>query len=245
MSSRNKKITAVVLAGGLGTRLRPYTVSLPKPLMPIGEHPILEIVIHQLRNSGVKRIIIAVGYLESLIRAYFGDGSKYGVEISYSAESEPMGTAGPLTLISDQLDDTFVFMNGDVFSDIIFSDLLEFHQERQSLATVAVASRYVDIDFGVLDIGEGGSFENWREKPTLNYNVSMGIYVLEPGVIPFLPKGFFNIPDLITSLKHHNEKVNCYSHDGYWLDIGRQEDYEQACSDVSDKGIETWLRQRS
>lgn len=245
MSSSGTEITAVILAGGVGTRLRPYTVSLPKPLMPIGEHPILEIVIRQLKNSGVNRIIIAVGYLESLIRAYFGDGSKYGVEILYSTESQPMGTAGPLTLISDLLDDTFVFMNGDVFSDIIFSDLIEYHCDRRSIATVAVTKRSINIDFGVLEIGENQSFEKWREKPTLEYNVSMGIYILEPDVIRFLPEGSFNIPDLIVALREKHERVCCYTHKGYWLDIGRQEDYEQACADVSKKGIEFWLKRRS
>ena len=241
MSKNTKGVTAVLLAGGLGTRLRPYTVSFPKPLMPIGEYPILELVIRQLKNAGVSRVIVAVGYLESLIRAYFGDGSKIGVEIIYSTEDEPMGTAGPLTLVADQLDDTFIFMNGDVFTDVSFGALLEFHRNEGACATVAVAKRNVNIDFGVIELGQNCALHAWREKPTLDYNVSMGIYVLEPSAISFLPNGFCNIPDLIVDLVDKREKVRCFEHSGYWLDIGRPEDYEKACSDVLKDGIEQWL----
>jgi NDP-sugar pyrophosphorylase family protein len=238
-----ENVTAVILAGGKGTRLQPYTVSLPKPLMPLGEHPILEVVIKQLRAAGIRKVIICVGYLEALIRAYFGDGSKFGVEITYSSEDEPLGTGAPLTLVKDRLDSTFVFMNGDVFSDVDFYSLIEYHHKRNANATVALSARDVYIDFGVIDVDENDDFLRWNEKPTLQYLVSMGIYVLEPSVISFIPTGFFNIPDLIVKLRESGKPVAGYRHHGYWLDIGRHEDYADACRDVQEKGIEHWICQ--
>ena len=242
--SPSEDVIAVILAGGKGTRLQPYTISLPKPLMPLGEHPILEIVIKQLRAAGIKKIIICVGYLEMLIRAYFGDGSKFGVEITYSSEDEPLGTAAPLTLIENQLDCTFVFMNGDVFTDVDFHSLIEYHRNQAANATVALSSRNVHIDFGVIEVNQDDEFLLWNEKPTLKYLVSMGIYVLEPSVIDLIPPGFSNIPDLIVKLKQSKQRVIGYRHDGYWLDIGRHEDYVDACQDVQEKGIDNWICKR-
>jgi NDP-sugar pyrophosphorylase family protein len=242
MNSNGRQITAVILAGGLGTRLKPYTVSFPKPLMPVGDFPILEIVIKQLKAMGVNRVIIAVGYLESLIKAYFGNGSKFGLDIIYSSEDKPMGTAGPLRLIQSQLDQTFIFMNGDVFTDLDFSQIFDSHVRSSSLATIAVARRSVSIDFGVVEFDENFGFSEWNEKPELSYDVSMGIYVLEPEVISHIPKSFYNIPDLILKLKADGEPVRCYEHTGYWLDIGREQDYQQACQDMVDKGIDYWIK---
>ncbi len=225
-------MTAVILAGGKGTRLRPYTVSLPKPLMPVGDRPILEIVIQQLKKAGVRRVIIAVGYLESLIRAYFGNGRRFGVEIIYSSEHEPLGTAGPLNLIADMLDDTFFFMNGDVLSNIDFSAMLDFHRSEGALATIGLTQRTVNIDFGVVEIDEARRFAAWQEKPTLGYLVSMGVYLFEPLVIEHLPMGFFNVPELIERLGEEDELVKGYVHEGFWLDIGRPDDYVNACGIV-------------
>ncbi|MEI6614326.1 MAG: sugar phosphate nucleotidyltransferase [Chrysiogenales bacterium] len=227
---------AVILAGGVGARLQPYTISLPKPLMPVGNHPILEILVKQLKKAGIKKIIIAVGYLESLIRAYFGDGAKFGVEIEYSSETKPLGTAGPLRLISDKLPRTFLFLNGDILTDLNFSTMLEYHKKSKAVATIGLAKRKVDIDFGVIEIDGNGSFSKWKEKPTIEYLVSAGTYILEPEVIRSIPDGFFNIPDLIVKLKRETKKVACYIHEGFWLDIGRLEDYQEACRLVSEKG---------
>ena len=240
MIKKNVK-TAVVLAGGLGTRLRPYTVSLPKPLMPVGDHPILEIVVMQLRASGIERIIIAVGYLAPLIRAYFGDGSKYGLKIFYSSEDEPLGTAGPLALLKDEIDETFIFMNGDVFTDLNFAKMTSCHYENDSLVTVGLSSRKINIDFGVIDFDKNGEFKGWKEKPTIKYDVSMGVYVLEPEILDFLPRGFSNIPDVVQSVYNARGSLNCYHHNGYWLDIGRPTDYEEACKDFAEKGLDYWL----
>ncbi len=228
---------AVILAGGKGRRLRPYTTNFPKPLMPIGDKPILETVILQLKQAGVKDIIIATGYLEELIRAFFQNGEKLGVNISYSKEEEPLGTAGPLNLIRDQLDQTFLLMNGDVLCDLDFNALLSEHKEKQSKATVVLAPRSVHIDFGVVQVNELGEFSEWQEKPTIDYLVSTGIYLFEPESLEFLPdEGFYNLPDFIIELKKQNQVVHTYQHPGYWLDIGRGEDYEKACLDF-EKGI--------
>ena len=226
---------AVLLAGGKGTRLQPFTISLPKPLMPVGNKPILEILIRQLKDAGVHKIFICVGYLESLIRSYFGDGSKFGIEIIYSSEDEPLGTAGPMKLISSQLTETFFFMNGDLFTDIDLKEMYKFHKASGAAATIGLTKRTVDIDFGVIKIDENKEFTEWKEKPTLEYQVSMGMYVFEPSIFKHLPSGFFNVPDLIVKLHDTKEKVVGYEYNGYWLDIGRLEDYQRACQMVEEK----------
>ena len=197
--------------------------------MPVGNYPIMEILIKQLKKAGITRIIIAVGYLESLIRAYFGDGSKFGVEILYSSEKVPLGTAGPLNLIKSELIDTFLFLNGDVLTDLSFLSLLEYHKKEGGLATIGLSKRKVEVDFGIVRLDSDRRFREWEEKPTLEYFVSMGIYVFEPEVLGYLPKDFYNVPDLIVALHNAKEKVSVYLHSGYWLDIGRPEDYQDAC----------------
>ena len=224
---------AIILAGGKGTRLKPYTTSFPKPLMPIDDKPILEMVIDKLRDSGIKKITITVGHLAELIMAYFGDGKKFNVEIEYSKEEKPLGTAGPLNLIKDSIEDTFILMNGDVLTDIDFSKLISSHKENINLATIALAQRNVFIDFGVIETDSSSLLTKWIEKPTIDYLVSTGIYVLNKKVLDYLPKGFSNLPDLILDIVANNEKVGTFIHDGYWLDIGREEDYITACKDFS------------
>jgi NDP-sugar pyrophosphorylase family protein len=223
---------AVLLAGGKGTRLQPFTISLPKPLMPVGNQPILEILIHQLKNADVHKVFICVGYLESLIRSYFGDGSKFGIEIVYSSEDKPLGTAGPMKLIQSQLTETFFFMNGDLFTDMDLSAMFKFHKQQGAPATIGLTKRTVEIDFGVIKTNDNNEFTDWKEKPTLEYLVSTGMYVFEPSILKHIPDDFFNVPDLIQKLHSENEKVNCYLHKGYWLDIGRIEDYQKACNMV-------------
>jgi NDP-mannose synthase len=234
--SKKNEVIAVILAGGKGTRLRPYTISLPKPLMPVGDHPILEIIIKKLRKAGVKKIIIAVGYLESLIKAYFGDGSKFGVEITYSREDKPLGTAGPLKLVRKHLRHSFILINGDTLTDMDLCGMLKFHRKHRALATVGISKRKVDIDFGVLKLDSDHRLVSYQEKPTIEYFVSMGIYVLEPRVVDYIPRGFFNLPELMVAMKDAGEKVMAYQHKGYWLDIGRFEDYQTACGLAEDKG---------
>ena len=229
---------AVILAGGKGRRLLPYTTNFPKPLMPIGERPILEILLRQLKQSGIEDIIIATGYLEELIRAYFQDGERLRMKIRYSKEEEPLGTAGPLDLVRAELKDTFLMMNGDVLTDLSFQNLIEYHRSQEAVATVAVCRRTVHIDFGVVRFSEESALCGWDEKPEIEYYVSTGIYVFDSQALELLPsKEFLNLPDFIMKLRHAKKKVVAYRHKGYWLDIGRPEDYEKACLE-SDKLVE-------
>jgi NDP-sugar pyrophosphorylase family protein len=229
----NEQLTAVVLAGGKGRRLAPFTTNFPKPLMPIGERPILEILLERLKADGLTDVIIATGHLEELIRAYFGDGGKWGLNIAYSREREPLGTAGPLDLIRDDLTDTFLLVNGDTLSDISFRELIRHHQESGSIATVALSRRNVFIDFGVVETDGDGRIVGWKEKPSIDYLVSTGIYVFNAKALDLLPsREFTNLPDFLLRLKAAGHRVSGYLHQGYWLDIGRPEDYERACQDL-------------
>jgi NDP-sugar pyrophosphorylase family protein len=223
---------AVILAGGMGTRLHPYTTVFPKPLVPIGKKPILEIVIEQLAKNGIKEIIMAVGHLAELIIAYFGSGEKYGVDIKYSREEKPLGTAGPLVVIKDELSETFLMMNGDILTDLQYSKLIEYHKKSGATATIGITKRNVDIDYGVVEFDGEQEIKKWTEKPTINYHVSMGIYVLEPKAIDYIPKDIkYDLPQLIIDLIKNNEKIKAYPYEGYWLDIGRVDDYQKAIND--------------
>lgn len=217
---------AVILAGGKGTRLRPYTTVLPKPLMPIDDMPILEMVIRQLKNHGFDRIIMAVGYLAELIEAYFGNGSKWGVSITYSREDKPLGTVGPLSLI-ENLDDTFLMMNGDVLTDLKYSDLMNFHKKNNAKITIATYNKSVKIDLGILKTNAAHEIFDYIEKPTLTHQVSMGIYIIEKSMLKYVPKDeYFDLPNLIMLSIKEKLKVMSYPFDAYWRDIGRKDDYE-------------------
>jgi NDP-sugar pyrophosphorylase family protein len=226
---------AVILAGGKGSRLAPYTTVLPKPLLPIGNGPILEIVVNQLCALGFTRLTFAVGYLAHLIQAVIGDGSKYGAAIDYHFEEAPLGTAGPLADM-EELDDTFLMMNGDVLTALDYDDLYRAHREAGNALTVATHRRVVKTDYGVLHLdgprGRTDRVTGYEEKPELAYIVSMGVYVVEPSVRQYIPEGQpFDLPDLVLKLVEAGEPVGSYLYEGYWLDIGRHEDYERAIAD--------------
>ncbi len=224
---------ALILAGGKGTRLKPYTTNFPKPLMPIGERPILEIVVCNLAKVGIKDVIIATGHLSEMVRLFFKDGSDFGLNISYSIEDKPLGTGGPIKKNKNFLEnDSFLVMNGDVLTDIDFQKLFDFHTESGNDITIGTAYREQYVDFGVVELDKDNNFVLWNEKPTLNYLVSMGIYVFSSNVLEHLPKEeTFNIPDIIEVLSKKNFRIKGFIHKGYWLDIGRPEDYEKACND--------------
>jgi NDP-sugar pyrophosphorylase family protein len=229
---------AIILAGGKGTRLAPYTTVLPKPLMPIGEMPILEIVIRQLERHGFDDLTLAVGYLAELLMAYCGDGSKFNVKLGYSREEQPLGTAGPIALVPD-LNDTFLVMNGDLLTTIDYSAMLKYHRERGALATIACYQRDVKIDLGVIEIGPDNWVANYIEKPTYHYAVSMGIYLFEPAVLKYIkPNQRLDLPDLVMNLMKAEQRVNVFNFDGYWLDIGRHDDYEKAIEEFSAHRVE-------
>jgi NDP-sugar pyrophosphorylase family protein len=224
---------AVILAGGKGTRLAPYTTVLPKPLMPIGEMPILEIVMRQLVNYGFDDLTLAVGYLGELLMAYCGDGSKFGAKLEYSREVQPLGTAGPIALIPN-LNETFLVMNGDLLTTIDYSAMLKNHRERGVLATIACFQRDVKIDLGVIDVDADNWVLNYIEKPTYHYEVSMGIYIFEPAILNYIPLNRkLDLPDLMLNLLKEGQKVNVFKFDGYWLDIGRPDDYERAIDEFA------------
>ena len=219
---------AVILAGGHGTRLRPYTTVLPKPLMPIGEMPILEIVLRQLRRAGFERVTLAVSYLAELIEAYCGDGARFGLAIDYSRETESLSTAGPLKLVSD-LQDTFLVMNGDVLTTLDYAALIRHHKGSGAAATIAMHRRSIPIDFGVVETGPNGDLERYIEKPEIHYQVSMGINVLEPRALELIRPGeALGMPDLMLRLKGAGQRVGTFEAPCLWLDIGRVDDYERA-----------------
>lgn len=222
---------AVVLAGGKGTRLAPYTKILPKPLMPISDMPILEVLIHQMKRFGIEEIILTVGHLSELLRSFFQDGSRFGVQISYSSEENPLGTAGPLALV-DGLNGTFLVTNGDVLTTLNFSALIDFHRNQDAIATIAMHRRSIQVDLGVIECNGSYEIENYVEKPTLEYSASMGIYVFEQRVLEYIPHGsYMDFPDLVLQLLENREKVVGFPFDGYWQDLGRQDDYEKATAD--------------
>lgn len=225
---------AVILAGGLGTRLRPYTTVLPKPLMPVGDRPILDIVVRQLARAGFEHITIATGYLAELIEAFFGDGSRFGVTIDYFREDEPLGTVGSLGLIDD-LDDHFLVMNGDVLTDLEYRALLERHRDGGQIATIAAHERQIQISLGVMHFTNGDDptrVTDYDEKPKLAYEASMGVYCFAPEVRSYIPVGErLDFPDLILKLIAAGETVRAWRSSDYWLDIGRSDDYERAQDD--------------
>ncbi len=223
-----RDIRVIALAGGRGARLKPYTKVFPKPLMPLGEMPILEIVLRQLKSSGFEKITLSVNHLANLIKTFFGDGSQLGLDISYCMEDRPLGTAGPIALVKD-LSDTFLVINGDLLTTLDYSAIVKNHIESGAAATIGAFSRDVKIDFGVLETGPRGELTEYREKPTLKYTVSMGVNVFSKTVLGFIPSNqYLDIPTLMINLKNGGKTVLTYQENCEWLDIGRPDDYEQA-----------------
>lgn len=219
---------AVILAGGKGTRLAPYTTVFPKPLMPVGDMPILEITIRQLKSHGITEIVLCVGHMASLMQAYFGNGERLGVSISYSFEDQPLGTAGPLSLVPG-LDSTFIVTNGDLLTTIDYSKMVRFHRGHGGPGTIGLADKDVKIDLGVIKTGTNGAVTDYIEKPVINYKVSMGIYVFEPAALTHIPHNSrFDLPDLVKALMKAGTPPAGFDSKCRWLDIGRVDDYAVA-----------------
>ena len=228
---------AVILAGGKGTRLKPYTVSLPKPLVPVGEMPILEIIIRQLAKSGFDHITITVNHMADIIRAFCGDGSKWGVTIDYSLEDKPLSTMGPLKLIHD-LPENFLVMNGDVLTDLDFGQFYDEHVRSGNIFTISAFTRDQKVDYGVLEIGTDNKLADFIEKPTNRYNVSMGVYMASKKVLEYIPENqFYGFDHLMLDLIKDQHPATVKIHSGYWLDIGRPDDYEKACKDFTENNF--------
>jgi NDP-sugar pyrophosphorylase family protein len=226
----------VILAGGRGSRLAPYTTVLPKPLMPIGDRAILDVVVRQLRDFGFGRMTIAVGYLAHLVEAVLGDGDRHGVQIDYHVEDDPLGTAGPFGVIEGLGDGPFLAMNGDILTTLDYGTFFDEHCRSGNAMTIATHARVVRTNYGVLHLGAGGNgtigeVTGYEEKPEIPYTVSMGVYALSPAALEHVPAGRFDIPDLVLALLAAGLPVGAYPFDGYWLDIGRHDDYEQALRD--------------
>jgi NDP-mannose synthase len=222
---------AVILAGGKGVRLRPYTTALPKPLMPIGDsHAILEIVLQQLSSCGFTSVTLAINHLGRLIRAFAGDGSRWGLRIEYVEETVPLSTVGPLFCLKNDLPDEFLVMNGDILTDLDYADLLHSHTLSGGPLTVAAASRHSKVDFGVLTIS-GDKIIGFTEKPSVNYWVSMGVYGMSRKTLEPYPPGLsLGFDQLVLDLLGRGANPATYPFDGFWLDIGRPEDYDEANS---------------
>jgi len=222
---------AVILAGGKGTRLHPFTVSIPKPLLPLGSVSILEIVLGQLARAGVTRVVITLGHLPHLFAACIGSGERFGLTIDYCREDVPLGTAGSLRAVTDPPADLMV-MNGDLLTTLDYGALVRAHREAGAAATIAVHRRSMYVDYGVIETTDGGELDRYIEKPSLPYLVSMGINVLSRDSLSLIPPDQrFDMPQLMQAVKNSGRKVLCHESDCYWQDIGRLDDYERASAD--------------
>jgi NDP-sugar pyrophosphorylase family protein len=224
---------AVILAGGKGTRLQPFTVSIPKPLLPIGETPILEVVLAQLARAGFSRVVIALGHLPHLFTAVIGNGERFGLAIEYLREETPLGTAGALRCVPDPAEELLV-MNGDLLTTIDYGALVAAHRRSGAGATIAVHRRTMKVDYGVIETDGGGALAAYIEKPSLPYLVSMGINVIARESLRLIPPaGTFDMPQLMLAIRDTGRRVTCYETDCYWQDIGRLDDYQKASADFA------------
>lgn len=224
----------IILAGGMGTRLRPYTVTLPKPLVPVGERSILDIVLSQLRHFGVQHVTMAVNHLSHLIMAYFGDGERWNMKIDYSIEDKPLSTIGPLKLMKN-LPENFLVMNGDILTDLNLLNLYSYHIKNNADLTVSIFKRDSKIDFGVIHTDETNRIIGFEEKPVFHHQVSMGVYVINRRLLDMVPEGVpYGFDDLMNYCLKQKRAVFGFPHSGYWLDIGRPDDYQEANEKVDE-----------
>lgn len=223
---------AVIMAGGKGTRLHPYSALFPKPLMPLGDMPILELLLRRMKNAGITDVVLAVNHLRHLIEAFFGDGSSLGLRIRYSTEEKPLGTAGALGNLLEELDETFIVTNGDLLTTMDLRGMARQHHETGCDASIGIHERENKIDFGLIEFDAENRLSAYREKPTNLYYVSMGIYILERDAVRrFVTKGdYLDMPSLLLKMKAGNADVRCYHNDCMWLDIGRPDDFALAQS---------------
>lgn len=226
---------AVILAGGKGTRLVPLTKVFPKPLVPLGEKPILDIILRQLKYFGFTRVTLAVGYMAEMIQTYVSNGERYGIDIEYVFEDEPLGTVGPLARM-DHLDQSFLVMNGDVITNLNYSALFQFHKDRKGLLTIGTYKKPFKIDLGIITQEADNRITDYIEKPLHIFQVSMGVYVFEREVLRYItPDKYLDFPDLVKRLLGSGLPVMSYPFDGYWLDIGNHSDYEKALEEYDER----------
>jgi NDP-mannose synthase len=223
-----ERMQAVILAGGKGTRLLPFTKVFPKPLVPLGDKPIIDTIIRQLKHFGFQRLTLAVGHMAEMIQTYVRHGEQYGLQIDYALEDEPLGTVGPLAQIKG-LDQTFLVMNGDLITTLDYRDLFNFHRRHGQIATIGAYRKNFKIDLGIIKNDGDELITDYIEKPIYAFTVSMGIYVFERDILDYIePHKRLDFPDLVKRLLAQGQKVVSYPFDGYWLDIGNYSDYEKA-----------------
>jgi NDP-sugar pyrophosphorylase family protein len=226
-------VQAVILAGGKGTRLVPFTHVFPKPLVPLGEKPILDTILRQLKHFGFTQVTVAVGYMAEMIETYVNHGERYGLDITYCFEDEPLGTVGPLAQM-DYLEQSFLVMNGDVITNLDYGDLITFHRQRKGLVTVGTYKKTLKIDLGIINNTANNCITDYIEKPIHIFQVSMGVYVFEREVLQYIePRKRLDFPDLVKRLLAHGRSVVSYPFEGYWLDIGNHSDYEKALEEYA------------
>lgn len=225
-----RQIEAIVMAGGKGTRLAPYTTVLPKPLMPLGDAPVLEYLLRQLHGHGVRRVCLAVNHLRHLIQTFFGDGSSLGLEIVYAVEDAPLGTCGPVAQVLEQMEEHFLLLNGDLITDLNMADVLARHRRTGAAATVAVKTHVSRLEFGVLDVDEHDHVQGIREKPQTEHLISMGVYALaRESIRPYVRQDTaYDMPQLLQALTDAGKSVMAYRSECQWLDIGKPDDYARA-----------------
>jgi NDP-sugar pyrophosphorylase family protein len=225
---------AIILAGGKGTRLKPFTVTIPKPLLPVGDTPILEIVIRQLASHGFTRVVLSLGHMAPFFTPFFSQWEQFGVSIECSIEDEPLGTAAPLALVKD-IEENFLVMNGDLLTTLNYGALVDEHIARKASGTIAVNRRELKVDYGVVSATPEGLLNEYSEKPVLHYDVSMGINVLARECLQYIPSGKkFDMPELMLAMQRAGKTVLCHKTDCYWLDMGRFDDYQQASADFAE-----------
>jgi len=227
---------AVILAGGKGTRLLPFTKVFPKPLVPLGDKPILDTILKQLKHCGFTRITLAVGHMADMIQTYVNNGERYGIDIDYVQETEPLGTVGPLAQMRD-FNQSFLVMNGDVITNLDYKALMAFHQQHGAIATIGTYQKTYRIDLGIIQHGASHTIIDYIEKPVYTFQVSMGIYAFKADVLRYMePHKYLDFPDLVKQLIGAGESVVSYFFDGYWLDIGNHSDYEKALQEYAAQG---------
>ncbi len=225
---------AIILAGGKGTRLRPYTATIPKPLLPIGDVPILEVVLRQLSEHGFTHVTLLLNHMSHLFIAILGDGERFGIKLDFVVEESPLGTAGSIALVDD-LPDSFLVMNGDLLTTLDYGELFRFHSDNGNYGTIAVAKRQQKVDYGVIETDPDGLLLRYNEKPSLDYKVSMGINVLSNRCSDYIEAGkYLDMPTLMQAMRDDGKPVATFDSDCYWQDIGRIDDYDQATIDFND-----------
>jgi mannose-1-phosphate guanylyltransferase len=231
-------VKAVILAGGLGTRLRPLTLKTPKPMLPLGKKPILEHLIEWNKKNGVKSFVLCVSYLRKTIEEYFGDGERFGVSIEYAISNKPLSTAGQLKTAEEFIDDTFVCMYGDSIFDFSLRNMIKHHKTKRAFVTMSLNEYKTNLEYGVIDVSKTGKVLSWKEKPEIKANVNMGCYVMEPKLFSLIPKNKpYGMDDVIKKAMTNKKLVSSFITKKGFTDIGNKESYEKASKEYAQKRV--------